>query len=60
MNAPNLNQGNDSLKITQNEDGSFTVDWSPDDPKWSWMNNLTSKEVQIIIQQAIQDYLVDK
>jgi len=50
----------DSLKITQNEDGSYTVDWSPDDPKWSWMNNLTSKEVQIIIEQAIADYLADK
>jgi hypothetical protein len=50
----------DTLKISQNEDGSYTVDWSPDDPKWSWMNNLTSKEVQIIIQQAIQDYIDDK
>jgi hypothetical protein len=59
MNAPNLNQGNDSLKITQNEDGSFTVDWSPDDPKWSWMNSLTSKEIQVIMQQAIEDYLND-
>ena len=50
----------DSLKITKNEDGSYTVDWSPDDPKWSWMNNLTSKEIQIIIEQAIADYLADK
>jgi hypothetical protein len=59
MNAPNLNPGNDSLKITQNEDGSFAVDWSPDDPKWSWMNSLTSKEIQVIMQQAIEDYLND-
>ncbi len=50
----------DTLKVTQNEDGSYTVDWSPDDPKWSWMNNLTSKEIQIIIEQAIQDYIADK
>ena len=50
----------DTLKITQNEDGSFIVDWSPDDPKWSWMNNLTSKEIQIIVEQAIQDYTADK
>ncbi len=45
----------DSLKVTQNEDGSYTVDWSPDDPNWKWMNNLTSEEIQIIVQQAIQD-----
>ena len=24
------------------------------DPEWSWMNNLTSKEVQSIIEKAIQ------
>ena len=49
----------DSLKITKNEDGSYTVDWSPDDPKWSWMNSLTSKEIQVIIEQAIKDYIND-
>jgi len=59
MNVPNLNPENDSLRFTKNEDGSFTVDWNKDDPNWSWMNNLTSKEIQIIIQQAIQDYTAD-
>jgi hypothetical protein len=54
MNVPNLNQGNDSLKITQNEDGSFTMDWDPQDPNWKWLNGLTSKEIQVIVQQAIQ------
>lgn len=47
----------DSLKITQNEDGSFTLDWDKEDPNWKWMNNLTSKEIQVIVQQAIQDSL---
>jgi hypothetical protein len=56
MSAPNQNQEIDTLKITQNSDGSYTVDWSPDDPKWSWMNSLTSAEIQIIIQQAIKEY----
>ena len=60
MNVPNLNPENDSLRFTKNEDGSYTVDWNKDDPNWSWMNNLTSKEIQIIIQQAIQDYTADK
>jgi hypothetical protein len=47
----------DSLKITQNEDGSFTMDWDPQDSKWSWLNGLTQKEVQVIMEQAIKDYL---
>ena len=49
----------DSLKITQNEDRSFTMDWNPQDPKWSWMNGLTQKEIQTIMEQAIKDYLDD-
>lgn len=60
MSVANQNPEIDSLKISQNADGSFSLDWSPDDPKWSWMNSLTSAEIQIIIQQAIQDYTADK
>ena len=44
----------DTLKINQNSDGSFTAEWDKQDPEWSWMNNLTSKEVQTIIEKAIQ------
>jgi hypothetical protein len=56
MNVPNLNPENDSLKISQNEDGSFTMDWDPQDPKWSFLNNLTSKEIQVIVDQAIKEF----
>ena len=45
----------DSLKVTQNEDGSFTLDWDREDPEWSWMNNLTSKELQDIVEQVIRE-----
>jgi len=49
----------DSLKMTQNEDGSFTMDWDSQDPKWSWLNGLTQKEIQVIVEKAIKDYLDD-
>jgi hypothetical protein len=45
----------DSLKIIQNSDGSYTMDWDPQDPNWKWLNGLTSKELQVIIQQAIKE-----
>ena len=45
---------NQSLKINQNNDGSFTVEWDKQDPDWNWMNNLTSSEIQGIIKKAIQ------
>jgi len=50
---------NDSLKISQNEDGTFTMDWDSEDPKWSWLNGLTQKDIQVIVEQAIKDYLDD-
>jgi len=53
----NQNQEIDTLKISQNDDGTFSLDWSPNDPKWSWMNNLTSKEMQIIVKQAIKCHI---
>jgi len=48
---------NDSLKVSQNEDGSFTMEWDKQDPRWSWLNGLTQKEIQVIMEQAIKDYL---
>ncbi len=47
-------QKEDSLKIIQNNDGSFTAEWDKNDPNWKFMNQLTSKEIQCIIQEAIK------
>ena len=49
----------DTLKITQNEDGSFTMDWDKEDPTWSWLNGLTGQEIQVIVEQAIKEHLND-
>jgi hypothetical protein len=54
------NQEIDSFKIIEQPDGSFQMEWDKEDPKWSWLNNLTSKEIQIIVEQAIKDNLEDK
>ncbi len=44
-----------SLKINQNKDGTYSMEWDKEDPNWKWLNNLTSKEIQVIIEKAI-DY----
>ena len=44
----------DGLKVTQNEDNTFTLEWDEQDPKWSFLNNLTSKEITAIIEEAIR------
>ncbi len=45
---------NNSLKVNQNKDGTFTLEWDKQDPNWKWLNELTSKEIQVIIEQAIK------
>jgi hypothetical protein len=57
MSATNQNQEIDTLNITENADGTFTMDWDKQDPKWSWLNGLTSKEIQVIMEQAIKEEL---
>ena len=49
----------DSLKIHQNEDGSYSIEWDKEDPNWKFLNGLTSKEIQVMIEEAIKDYLND-
>jgi hypothetical protein len=45
----------DSLKIIKNDDDSYTCEWDKNDPTWKFMNHLTSKQIQVMIQQAIQE-----
>ena len=47
-------QSKDSLTVKQNEDGSFTCEWDRNDPNWKFLNDLTTKEIQVIIEQAIK------
>jgi len=47
----------DSLKITEQPDGSFQMEWDKNDPKWKFLNGLTSAEIQVIMKQAIKEEL---
>ena len=44
----------DSLKIDRRDDGSFKVEWDKNDPNWKFMNDLTSEEIESIVQEAIK------
>ena len=46
-----------SLKINQNDNGSFTVEWDKKDPDWMFLNKLTSDEIQSMISEIIKDDL---
>ena len=44
----------DSLKVTQNEDGSYCLEWDKNDPNWKWLNGLTEGQIQSMIRSAVQ------
>ena len=46
-----------SLKINQNDNGSFTVEWDKKDPDWMFLNKLTSEQIQDMISEVIKDDL---
>ena len=46
-----------SLKVNQNDDGTFTLEWDKEDPRWSFLNGLTSKEIQSMIENVVKEGL---
>ena len=44
----------DSLKVQQNDDGTFTLQWDKEDPQWNFLNGLTSKEIQTMIEEVVK------
>lgn len=47
----------DSLKVTQLEDGTFSFEWDKNDPKWSWLNDISQEEFSEFVHTAIQQML---
>ena len=43
-----------SLEVKQNDNGSFTVEWDKKDPDWMFLNQLTSEEIQDMIEEIIK------
>ena len=43
-----------SLEVKQNDNGSFTVEWDKKAPNWMFLNQLTSEEIQDMIQEVIK------
>jgi len=47
----------DSLTVNQNEDGSFTIEWDPNDPKCSMLNDIPEDELQQIIISNLMELI---
>ena len=49
----------DSLKVIQNEDGSFSIEWNPEDERWSWLNSMTEGEISKLLSDYVRENVTD-
>jgi hypothetical protein len=45
----------DSLQVTYNNDGTFTIEWDPCDSRYSVWNDMTEEELSAMMQKTIKD-----
>jgi hypothetical protein len=60
MSVTNQNQEIDSFKIVKNANGTFLMEWDKEDPNWKFLNELTSQEIQVMMEQAIKEELQNR
>jgi len=49
----------DSLNVIQNEDGSFSIEWNPEDERWSWLNSMTEEEISKLLSDYVRENVTD-
>lgn len=45
---------NDTLKLTENEDGLVEISWDKDDPKYAFLNGLTSAQLSAMMEEILR------
>jgi hypothetical protein len=44
----------DTLKVEENEDGTLSISWDKDDPKYSFLNGLTEAQITAMLEQYLR------
>ena len=47
----------ESLTVTEKEDGTFVVEWDEKDPRYDYLNGLTEEEFNELINTALQEHI---
>ena len=42
------------LIVTENDNGSFTLEWDENDPRYSFLNGLSEEQITEMITQELQ------
>jgi len=47
----------DSLKITENDDGTLGIEWDTNDPRYAIFNDMSQEELQAYITKALEEFI---
>ena len=47
----------DSLKVSENDDGTLAIEWDPNDPKYAIFNEMTQEELQEYLTKALEQFI---
>lgn len=47
----------DSLKVSENDDGTFAIEWDPNDPRYALFNEMSQEELQAYITHALEEFI---
>lgn len=45
----------DSLRVSENEDGTLAIEWDPRDPRYFHLNDMTEDELQDYFTRALEE-----
>jgi len=43
----------DSLKVSENKDGTLAIEWDSNDPRYSFLNEMTQDEINAFFTRAL-------
>ena len=47
----------DSLKVTENEDGTLAIEWDPNDTRYSHFNTMSEQELNDYITKELEEFI---
>jgi hypothetical protein len=47
----------DSFRVTENDDGTLAIEWDQNDPRNSFLNDMTQEELNAFFTRAIEELI---
>lgn len=47
----------DSLRVSENDDGTLAIEWDPNDPRYALFNDMSQEELQEYITHALEEFI---